>query len=394
MYPRSYALVIGMDGYAAWPKLGKAVSDSAAVRDALQAHGYVVTHKTNLSARELRDTLEEFFIERGADKEAGLFLWYAGHGHTINGEGYLVPIDAPVPTGSDTEFRRRAFSMRDFGRLMREARSKHVLAVFDSCFAGTVFKTARAGVPPAINNALTYPVRQFISAGDHTQTVADDGAFQRTFVDAIMGREANVDHDKDGFVTGQEIGIFMHNKLLNLSGGRQTPRFGQLAEGDFDRGDFVFRVGAPGAGAQLVPPAPSAPLALVPSAFAARDPMAHLRSNKVFVATVVGAPGDGAGRLREALSKRLMNQGFEVIDFPLETAFRVHGTVLNRSMGALADEVLIRWQVFGPSGASLGAVEDRIETLPGAYNVTWGSDADRAAAFASDRLVRFLARPG
>lgn len=321
------------------------------------------------------------------------------HGHTINGEGYLVPVDAPDPRGSDVDFRRKAYSMRDFGRLMREARSKHVLSVFDSCFAGTIFKTARAGVPPAIANALQYPVRQYISAGDHTQTVADDGAFQRTFVDALLGREPNVDHDKDGFVTGQELGIFMHNKLLNTSGGRQTPRFGQLAEGDFDRGDFVFRVGAtqgaaagaPAAGWIAAPgAAPAQPVAFrAPS----RDPAAHMRSTKVYVASLVGAPGDGNAALRDALAKRLMGTGFEVTDFPLETAFRIHGVVQKRSIGMLSDEVVIRWQVFGPSGAPLGSVEDRIEAFAGGYNGMWGSRADQAAEFATERLIKFLSRP-
>lgn len=75
VYQKSYALVIGMDAYTAWPKLQQAVADSSAVRDALTAHGYTVIHRTNLTSRELKEVLDDFFIERGSEKDVGLVLW-------------------------------------------------------------------------------------------------------------------------------------------------------------------------------------------------------------------------------------------------------------------------------------------------------------------------------
>ena len=55
--------------------------------------------------------------------------------------------------------------MRDFGKFMREVRSKHVLANFDSCFSGNVLETARAAYSAAITHAVSLPVRQMISSG-------------------------------------------------------------------------------------------------------------------------------------------------------------------------------------------------------------------------------------
>ena len=52
----------------------------------------------NQKAEALRATLREFFAIKGADPNARLMLWFAGHGHTINGEGFLVPADAPAAT--------------------------------------------------------------------------------------------------------------------------------------------------------------------------------------------------------------------------------------------------------------------------------------------------------
>ena len=67
-----------------------AVEDARQVAAAQKKQGSGVTLKTNLNAVELQSTLESFFVVEGADPEARLFLWYAGHGYTIGGEGYLA----------------------------------------------------------------------------------------------------------------------------------------------------------------------------------------------------------------------------------------------------------------------------------------------------------------
>jgi hypothetical protein len=66
---------------------------------------------------------------------------------------------------------------------MREAKARHVLAIFDSCFSGGVFNVARSLPPPAITLATTQPVREFISSGEAEQQVSDDGTFRRLFLD-------------------------------------------------------------------------------------------------------------------------------------------------------------------------------------------------------------------
>ncbi len=146
---------------------------------------------------------------------------------------------APLPQ-QEAQFRRQALSLRTFGRLMREAKSKHVLAVFDSCFAGTVFNTARTLPTPAITRATLLPVRQFVSSGEADQEVSDDGTFRRLFLDALRGNEPIADANQDGYITGTELGLFLSDKVTNLTRNLQTPRYGKLREVGLDRGDFVF----------------------------------------------------------------------------------------------------------------------------------------------------------
>jgi hypothetical protein len=245
LYKRSKALVIGMDHYSgAWPQLSNGVKDAEEVAKALSVQGFEVTLKKDLKSEELDRTLKNFFVGEGADVDTRLLLWFAGHGYTVRDEGYIVPVDAPSPK-ADADFREKAISLRRFGEYMREANSRHVLAIFDSCFGGSVFNVARSMPPPAITLATTEPVREFISSGEADQQVSDDGTFRKLFLDVLAGKEPDADANHDGYVTGTELGLFLHQKMTNLTYNRQTPRYGKLNAYGYDRGDFVFQVGKP-----------------------------------------------------------------------------------------------------------------------------------------------------
>jgi hypothetical protein len=240
LYQESYALVIGNDNYTnGWPRLSNGVKDAIAVADELTRQGYTVDLKTDLSAVELKSTLRNFFIMRGQNPEARLFLWYAGHGQTVKGEGFLVATD--TPTSDKPDFKLSAIHMRDFGSWVRLAESKHVLAVFDSCFAGTIFTAQRGSPPPSITMATTYPVRQFLTSGDANQLVLDNGAFRELFVRALRGEE-RADINFDGYLTASELGFFISDRMTNLTQANQTPRYGKLRDKDYDRGDFIIAV--------------------------------------------------------------------------------------------------------------------------------------------------------
>jgi Caspase domain len=246
LYTKSKALVIGMDAYDGhnWPKLSSGVKDAEEVAKGLAAQGFEVTFKKDLKSDELDRALRNFFIIEGDDPNARLLLWFAGHGDTIDGEAYLVPADAPSPK-FDAEFRDKAISLRRFGEYMREAKARHVLAIFDSCFSGGVFNIGRSRPPPAITLATTQPVREFISSGEAEQVVSDDGTFRKLFLDVLSGKEPDADANHDGYVTGTELGLFLQQKMTDLTNSRQTPRYGKLNAYGYDRGDFGFQGGKP-----------------------------------------------------------------------------------------------------------------------------------------------------
>ena len=239
LYSTSHALVVGNDVYTeGWPSLSNAVRDAEMIAATLNEKGFEVELHTNLTSSQMSDVFKRFFIIKGSDRDARLFVWYAGHGATVDGEGYLVPGDAALPKNA-AEFKLSALALRDFGTFMRQAVSKHVYAVFDSCFAGTVFASQRSAPTSSIQLAASLPVRQFLTSGDAYQEVADDGTFRELFIRAINGEERS-DSNQDGFVTATELGMFISDRLTNLSESMQTPRYGKLRDKDYDRGDFVF----------------------------------------------------------------------------------------------------------------------------------------------------------
>lgn len=260
LYGSSHALVIGIDKYTGgWPSLAMAVKDARAVASELGRRGFDVTLKLNLTSDQLSRALKEFFAIKGADPEARLFLWYAGHGHTINGEGFLVPADAPPAI--EPAFKVTALHLRDFGGLMRLAESKHVLSIFDSCFSGTIFSARAGAAPAAITRKSTRPVRQFLTSGDAGQQVRDDGSFRKLFLRAIRGEE-RADVNGDGFVTGEELSLYLSQSLSTLTQAAQTPKGGKLHDVNYNQGDFVFSLPAGAAAAarpRSAPPAATSP---------------------------------------------------------------------------------------------------------------------------------------
>ncbi|MDX2264262.1 MAG: hypothetical protein NW215_04765 [Hyphomicrobiales bacterium] len=142
-------------------------------------------------------------------------------------------------------------------------------------------------------------------------------------------------------------------------------------------------------------PAPAAaprPAAQPVRAFA--PPAAAPADMTVFVAPVVGAPGDGAVSLTAAMKRSLAAQGLKVADARSPNGYTVRGNV---EMGAAADgaqPIVITWQVLDASGKPLtNAVKQRNNVDAGSLDGAWGPIADAAASAASVEVAKIVPRP-
>ena len=88
------ALVVGNSAYEFAPKLANPSNDANDMTERLKALGFEVIGGTDLDRRSLVEALIKF--GRAAEKADVALFFYAGHGLQVNGENYLVPVDAQV----------------------------------------------------------------------------------------------------------------------------------------------------------------------------------------------------------------------------------------------------------------------------------------------------------
>jgi hypothetical protein len=246
-YANSYALLIGESQYThGWSNLESIPGELREVEKVLQSQGFKVEMSFNLNAKEFVERFDRFINQYGFEENNRLLFFYSGHGYTRKAKGthkdkgYIVPVDAANPNFDETAFLRKAVGMNQIITWAQEIEAKHVLFLFDSCFSGTVFKERDLPkAPRQISQAAEKPVRQFITAGSADETVPAESVFAQAFVDAL--RYGFGDTNKDGYVTGQELGLHLWNKIPQHS--NQTPQYGKINDYDLSRGDFVFVVG-------------------------------------------------------------------------------------------------------------------------------------------------------
>jgi peptidoglycan/xylan/chitin deacetylase (PgdA/CDA1 family)/uncharacterized caspase-like protein len=246
LYHESWAVVIGIDNYAKWPKLHYAVNDANGIKEILLTKfhfkpDHVFTLLNEDATREkilsvLGDTLSN---PQNLQRDDRVFVFFAGHGATRrlpSGRdlGYIVPVEA------DTQnFQGQSISMSNFQDISESIPAKHVFFVMDSCYSGLAITRGQA-TGNYIKEMSRRPARQMLTAGGADEEVADNGpnghsVFTWTLLQGLEGR---ADLNSDGFITAAELAAYVGPGVSALS--HQTPAFGNLpgSEG----GEFIFEL--------------------------------------------------------------------------------------------------------------------------------------------------------
>ena len=248
LYRESYAVVIGIDEYAAWPKLRYAVNDAKAIRDTLvDKYGFKAQNVTLLANQDA--TREKIIAALGgtlADarkvkREDRVFVFFAGHGATRrlpSGRdlGYIIPVDAAADN-----YQTQAISMTQLQDIAEAIPAKHVLFIMDSCYSGLALTRGRVDGGLYARELAKRGARQMFTAGGADEQVADNGPnghsiFTWTLLQGLQGK---ADLNGDGVITASELASHVAPIVSTLS--RQTPAFGNLVGSE--GGDMIFEIG-------------------------------------------------------------------------------------------------------------------------------------------------------
>jgi hypothetical protein len=96
------ALVIGNSEYTMTARLPNARNDSEDMALKLSELGFTVTLEQDLSLAEMTHAVQRFARQAASSQEALVF--FAGHGMEVEGENWLIPVDARLEADIDVEF--------------------------------------------------------------------------------------------------------------------------------------------------------------------------------------------------------------------------------------------------------------------------------------------------
>jgi uncharacterized caspase-like protein len=124
------ALVIGEAAYKQHP-LATTANDAGLIAQTLQAAGFDVTGARDLDEDGLRRALRDFLDKASASgPETVAFVYFAGLGLQLDGENYLVPVDAAITR--DTDISLRAARLSDYLKPLAALGLKTTVVVLDA----------------------------------------------------------------------------------------------------------------------------------------------------------------------------------------------------------------------------------------------------------------------
>lgn len=122
------ALVIGMGAYETVVALDNTTRDAIGVSDTLKAIGFEVTTLVDVPGADLRKTLDDFAFR--AETAELAMVYFAGHGVEVQGENFLIPVDAKVTSNRDIQ--RQSVSLKELLAAVDGARKMRIV-ILDSC---------------------------------------------------------------------------------------------------------------------------------------------------------------------------------------------------------------------------------------------------------------------
>jgi len=214
------ALVIGNAAYSGIKGLKNPVNDAKVMAKTLQGLGFEVLGGgyVDLSQKEMIRVIRGFGETIAADKSTVGWFYFAGHGIQLNGENYLIPVDAQIEKEQDVELESVGLA-----RVMAEmdnAQNRLNLVILDACRNNPFLQTFKRAWASKSGLAMVgkAPAGTLIAFATDPGAVAADGTGSNGLYTGVL-----VKMMKQPCLTLEQMFKRVRTEVKQLSEGQQVP---------------------------------------------------------------------------------------------------------------------------------------------------------------------------
>lgn len=210
------ALIIANSAYTGeMPPLPNPVNDGKLIAATLQQLDFSVTLISDVDQKEMKRAIARFgdALTNAGPKATALF-YYAGHGMQVEGQNYLIPVNAAIQKESDVDL--EAVSADAVLKQMEYAAPDTSIVILDACRNNPLSRSVRAGTRGLAR--MDAPNGSYVAYSTAPGEVAADGTGKNSPFAAALAKEM--------VKPGQGIEDVFRNVRVNVSkatNGVQTP---------------------------------------------------------------------------------------------------------------------------------------------------------------------------
>lgn len=239
-----YALIIGNNNYPQLTNLRSAENDAVAIESVLRnKYGFKTELLLNATRNDLLSALDS--LRKTLTRKDNLLIYYAGHGELDRSSqrGYWLPVDASPADSSNW------VSNKSITDSIDAMKAKHVMVVADSCYSGTLTRTAVPRRQQQLSVELTARwykvvsnsrVRVVLSSGGVRPVYDSLGTskhslFAKAFIDELS--------NNDGILEGYDLYTNVQSKVAaeaRTFNVEQDPLYAPIKHAGHEAGEFFF----------------------------------------------------------------------------------------------------------------------------------------------------------
>ena len=238
-----YALIIANNSYTSLDNLNTPINDADEIASILaNKFGFTVTKLYDASRYEVLTALNG--LRRDLTDRDNLLIYYAGHGEydKVNNRGHWLPVDAERDSTANW------IATTAITDTLNAMSTKHVLVVADSCYSGSLTRSALTQLDPGMSeNARNEWLRTIaatrsryvLTSGGVKPVLDDSGNGHSVFATALI----DVLRQSDGVLEGTRLYREVRDRVeirareLDVD---QIPQYSPLKQTGHEYGEFLL----------------------------------------------------------------------------------------------------------------------------------------------------------